>query len=66
MLTDEQVNRFIAEIERIMNYRALTLSSDNPLNLNTRTLSLSATLLGHLDASQVSDVFIGAVGYRRL
>ena len=64
VLTDEQVNRFIAEIERLKNYSALTLSSDNLLDLNT--LSLSAILLGHLDASRVPDEFIGANGYRQL
>ena len=58
MFTNEQANKFTAEIERFMNNRALTPSSDNLLDLNT--LSLSAIVLGHLDAYQAPDVFIGA------
>ena len=60
MLTNEQANKFIAEIERFMNNRALILSSDNPFDLNT--MSLSAIVLGHLDAYQAPDVFISADG----
>ena len=65
MLTNEQANKFIAEIERFMT-RALTPISVNPLD---NPLSLRAIVLGHLDASQAPDVFISADGianYREL
>ena len=63
VLTDEQLNTFIVNIEKIMNNKSLRSASNNPFNLHTQ--SPRANLLGRLDVPQAPEVGIGTDGYRR-
>ena len=62
LLTDEELITLVTEVERIVNNRPITTVSSDPDDLEA--LSPNSLLMGKIDDSLPSDVFIKADGYR--